>query len=204
MTNNNYLNYCVLLGMPSWMWLWRSSGFIFLPQKRIPLTTNVSSNCVHWTSYERLKHENITEIWQHFFCALNWQKWNTKPYTVDICHLRDYMIVSIIYRMIDMQIIFLQWILYNNMTLKYNGSGGDSHLSGAKWWITCRKRKLQVENLWKYGKCYESMGSSKSMSYLVAATRKLNMSCNLVGGKAGPVIDKNQLWRAPFKNVLPK
>ena len=99
--------------MPSWMWLWRSSGFIFLPQKSIPLTTNVSSNCVHWTyilSYERLKHENISETWQHFFCALNWQKWNTKPYTVDICHLRDYMIVSIIYRMIDMQIIFLHGI----------------------------------------------------------------------------------------------
>ena len=151
-----------------------------------------------------------TETWEYIrnmaarFWVLNWQKWNTKPYTVDICHLRDYMIVSIIYRMIDMQIIFLQWNLYNNMTLKYNGSGGDSHLSGAKWWITCRKRKLQVENLWEYGKCYESTVSTKIMSYLVAATRKLNMSCNIVGGKAGPVIDKNQLWRAPFKNVLSK
>lgn len=30
------------------------------------------------------------------------------------------------------------------------------------------------------------------MSYLVAATRKLNMSCHTLGGKAGPVIDKNR------------
>lgn len=36
------------------------------------------------------------------------------------------MIVSIrLYRMIDLQIIFLQGILYNNMTLKYTGRGGD-------------------------------------------------------------------------------
>lgn len=30
-----------------------------------------------------------------------------------------------LYRMIDLQIIFLQGILYNNMTLKYTGRGGD-------------------------------------------------------------------------------
>ena len=51
---------------------------------------------------------------------------------------RLYDSVYRLYRMIDLQIIFLQGILYNNMTLKYNGSGGDRMSKEGHPFVRCK------------------------------------------------------------------